>query len=95
MTLHVWRTEQPETLHKHLHMWPDIYGALLLAIHHDIIFSNSSNNEQINPAEQHGDTVGTSQLERCATLLSLLGHQQVGLEDMHIAINFFQTYCMN
>jgi len=33
-------------------MWPVAYDALLSAIRYDPVFSNSSNNEQIDPGEQ-------------------------------------------
>ena len=52
MTLHVWRTERPENFGRHLHMWPEVFNAFLSAICHDNIFSNSSNNKQIDPREQ-------------------------------------------
>ena len=52
ITLHVWRTEQPENFQRHLCMWPEVFDALLSAICHDNIFSNSSNNKQIDLREQ-------------------------------------------
>ena len=101
MMLNVWRTEWPEIFQRHLRMWPEVFNALLSAIHHDNIFSNSSNWPQgttFHSTLQDGASQKCHSYGWCITL----GRQGYGTVDWctwHVFIALlwepFQKACVN